>query len=73
MTMRLGVPAAIATARSGPDLAHVVRRTPATVLLLGALCAFAPALQAQARVDPAPRYAGVASVLTQFITEQMAE
>lgn len=43
------------------------------VWLLGALLAAAPALQAQARVDPAPRYAGVALVLTGFITDQMAE
>jgi CubicO group peptidase (beta-lactamase class C family)/D-alanyl-D-alanine dipeptidase len=47
-------------------------RAPAA-LLLGLLLAAAPRLPAQSRVDPEPRYAGVASVLAEFITAQMAE
>ena len=46
-------------------------RTLATVIALAAACA--PALRAQARVGPEPRYAAVASALSRFIADQMRE
>jgi CubicO group peptidase (beta-lactamase class C family)/D-alanyl-D-alanine dipeptidase len=53
--------------------ASVARPIGRGVLLAAALLTAAPGLRAQARIEPPPRYAGVAAALTRFITDQMAE
>jgi CubicO group peptidase (beta-lactamase class C family)/D-alanyl-D-alanine dipeptidase len=52
--------------------APALRRPGFALALLAALVA-PHALRAQARIDPPPRYAGVASALARFIADQMAE